>query len=73
MQQERGESFDGISQKKAEQWAYELPVIEQGSILLSAPNDHFAINQQYFHKNVIFLVTHTDDFTKGVILNLACC
>ncbi|CAE7366309.1 unnamed protein product [Symbiodinium natans] len=70
VQQERGDpNVDGISQKKAEQWAYEMPVIEQGSILLSAPNDHFAINQQYFHKNVIFIVTHTDDFTKGVILN----
>ncbi|CAE7375256.1 unnamed protein product [Symbiodinium sp. CCMP2456] len=71
VQQEQGAgaNADGISQKKAEQWAYEMPVIEQGSILLSAPNDHFAINQQYFHKNVIFLVTHTDDFTKGVILN----
>eukprot|EP00439_Symbiodinium_sp_Y106_P080136 s200_g18.t3 len=73
VQQEQGQgagaTADAISQKKAEQWAYEMPVIEQGSILLSAPNDHFAINQQYFHKNVIFLVTHTDDFTKGVILN----
>ena len=72
VQQERGESsseIDGISLKKTEQWAYEMPVIEQGSILLSAPNDHFAINQQYFHKNVIFLVAHSDDFTKGVILN----
>ena len=67
--QQEQEDKGGISQKKAEKWAYEMPVIEQGSILLSAPNDHFAINQQYFHKNVIFLVTHTDAFTKGVIIN----
>lgn len=38
--------------------AYELPIIEQGAILLSEPNDHFCVNQQYFHKNVIFLVDH---------------
>lgn len=61
-----------ISLKKAEKWAYESPIIEQGSILLSSPNDHFCINQQYFHKNVIFLVQHGsgyEGFTKGVILN----
>ena len=33
--------------------AYESPIIEQGSILLSAPNDHFCINQQYFHKTLV--------------------
>jgi len=69
VQQEQGDTVEGISQKKTDRWAYESPVIEQGSILLSAPNDHFAINQQYFHKNVIFLVNHSNDFTKGVILN----
>ena len=61
-----------ISLKKAEKWAYESPIIEQGAILLSSPNDHFCINQQYFHKNVIFLVQHgtgIEGFTKGVILN----
>jgi len=52
-----------------EGWAYVSPLIEQGSILLSTPSDHFAINQQYFHKNVIFLVEHSDTFTRGVILN----
>jgi len=66
---ESGGSVKGISLKKAEKWAYESPIIEQGSILLSAPNDHFCINQQYFHKNVIFLVDHSQGFTKGVILN----
>lgn len=37
---------DAISLKKAEQWAYESPIIEQGSILLSAPSDHFCMNQR---------------------------
>ncbi|CAE8599765.1 unnamed protein product, partial [Polarella glacialis] len=50
-------------------WAHATPVIETGSLLLSAPGDHFAINQQYFHKTMIFIVEHTADFTKGVILN----
>ncbi|CAJ1345371.1 unnamed protein product [Effrenium voratum] len=65
----REAEVDAISLKKAEQWAYESPIIEQGSILLSAPSDHFCMNQQYFHKNVIFLVRHSDEFTMGVILN----
>mmetsp|Transcript_99593 Transcript_99593/g.260171 ORF Transcript_99593/g.260171 Transcript_99593/m.260171 type:complete len:608 (-) Transcript_99593:20-1843(-) len=56
-----GEQSDG--------WAYATPIIEQGSLLLSAPGDHFAINQQYFHKTVIFIVDHSPNFTKGVILN----
>lgn len=53
----------------AEGWAHATPVIEQGSLLLSAPGDHFAINQQYFHKTLIFIVEHTENFTRGVILN----
>lgn len=50
-------------------WAYATPLIEQGSLLLSAPSNHFSINQQYFHKTVIFIVEHTSSFTRGVILN----
>lgn len=66
----RQEMAPGKEEKNAtEGWAYATPLIEQGSILLSAPSDHFAIHQQYFHKNVIFLVEHQDHFTKGVILN----
>lgn len=66
----RQEMAPGKEEKNTtEGWAYATPLIEQGSILLSAPNDHFAIHQQYFHKNVIFLVEHQDHFTKGVILN----
>lgn len=67
VQQEGSEGSEESSEK--DKWAYELPIIEQGAILLSEPNDHFCVNQQYFHKNVIFLVDHQPDFTKGVILN----
>lgn len=62
-------ALDTEGQNATEGWAYATPLIEQGSILLSTPSDHFCINQQYFHKNVIFLVEHQDHFTRGVILN----
>lgn len=52
-----------------EGWAYATPLIEPGSLLLSAPGEHFALNQQYFHKAIIFIVEHTETFTRGVILN----
>lgn len=29
----------------------------------------FALNQMYFHKSVILILSHDDNFTKGVILN----
>lgn len=66
---ETDEGERGAKTETSDGWAYATPLIEQGSILLSAPSDHFAINQQYFHKNVIFLVEHTKEFTRGVILN----
>lgn len=70
VQQEGSEGSEGSEENsEKDKWAYELPIIEQGAILLSEPNDHFCVNQQYFHKNVIFLVDHQPDFTKGVILN----
>lgn len=69
--QKEGEEVAGEPQEGAGErgWAYATPLIEMGSLLLSAPGDHFAINQQYFHKTVIFIVEHTDQFTRGVILN----
>lgn len=54
---------------EVEGWAHATPLIEQGSLLLAEPGDHFALNQQYFHKAMIFIIEHTDDFTRGVILN----
>lgn len=50
-------------------WAYAMPLIEQGSVLLSAPGDHFALQQQYFHKAVILIVRHSDKGDMGLILN----
>jgi len=59
-----------VKSKTDEGWAYETPLIEQGSILLSSPGNHFAINQQYFHKNVILIINHEErSFTTGIILN----
>eukprot|EP00933_Yihiella_yeosuensis_P030740 TRINITY_DN24330_c0_g1_i1.p1 TRINITY_DN24330_c0_g1~~TRINITY_DN24330_c0_g1_i1.p1 ORF type:complete len:579 (+),score=91.74 TRINITY_DN24330_c0_g1_i1:20-1756(+) len=60
---------DAEPEEAAEGWAYESPLIESGSLLLTATGDQFAISQQYFHKTVIFIVEHTDSFTRGVILN----
>jgi len=67
------ESDDGgkstETSKTEDGWAYETPLIEQGAILLSTPSNHFAINQQYFHKNIILIVNHEPGFTTGIILN----
>jgi len=60
---------DSAEGQDQEGWAYATPLIEEGSLLLSAPGDHFAINQQYFHKAVIFIIEHGDSFTRGIILN----
>merc|ERR1712032_5019 len=71
-QNEGAESDDGKSTVTAETeagWAYETPLIEQGAMLLSTPNNHFAINQQYFHKNVILIINHEPMFTTGLIVN----
>mmetsp|Transcript_65004 Transcript_65004/g.157254 ORF Transcript_65004/g.157254 Transcript_65004/m.157254 type:complete len:607 (+) Transcript_65004:3-1823(+) len=50
-------------------WAHATPLVEQGSVLLSAPGDHFALQQQYFHKAVILIVRHSDKGDMGLILN----
>lgn len=59
---------EGGEQQK-DGWAHVSPLIETGSLLLSTPSNHFALNQQYFHKTVIFIIEHTPLFTKGIILN----
>jgi len=51
------------------EWVYPSPIIEQGSILLTVPGDHFWGGQHYFHKVVILIVSHDERFTRGVILN----
>ncbi|KAJ8611396.1 hypothetical protein CTAYLR_006490 [Chrysophaeum taylorii] len=54
-----------------ESWAYETPLIEQGSVLLGGTRQDFgfALRQQYFHKCVVVIVQHDANFTKGVIVN----
>jgi len=52
-----------------EGWAYSTPLVEQGSLLLSRPGGRFAVNQQYFHKAVIFIVNHHSGGDLGLILN----
>ena len=52
-------------------YAYESPLIEQGTILLGGTEQDFgfALRQQFFHKCVLLLLQHDDSFTKGIILN----
>lgn len=74
VQQEQGEA-GGTANESApgtdasQGWAHVTPLIEQGSVLLSSPGDHFAINQQYFHKAVILITEHNDQGDIGLILN----
>ena len=49
VKQEQGGGADGGGAEE-QGWAYTTPLIEQGSLLLAATSDHFALNQQYFHK-----------------------
>jgi len=50
-------------------WAYESPLIEKGSVLLSIPKTCFSFNQQYFHKAIILIIRHSDNGDLGLILN----
>jgi len=50
-------------------WAYESPLIETGSVLLSTPTSCFSFNQQYFHKAIILIIRHSDSGDVGLILN----
>jgi len=53
-------------------WAYDSgTVIEKGSVILSRSEQDFGygLRQQYFHKSVILVLHHSEEFTKGVILN----
>ena len=55
----------------ADGYVYESPLIEQGTILLGGTQQEFgfALRQQFFHKCVLLLLQHDDQFTKGIILN----
>ena len=54
-------------------WAYETPLLEQGSVVLGSLPDAaqrgFGLGQQYFHKCIILALDHDTTFTKGIILN----
>lgn len=52
-------------------FVYESPLIEQGTILLGGTQQAFgfALRQQFFHKCVLLLLHHDEQFTKGIILN----
>jgi len=58
-----------------ESWAYETPLLEQGSVVMSAvpkaePSTRgHGLRQQYFHKCMILALEHDKSFTKGIILN----
>ncbi|KAJ1446833.1 hypothetical protein M885DRAFT_472387 [Pelagophyceae sp. CCMP2097] len=56
---------------EAAAWAYETPLVESGCVLLGGVRQDFGfgLRQQYFHKCVIVLTQHGDDFTRGVIVN----
>ena len=52
-------------------YVYESPLIEQGTVLLGGTKQNFgfALRQQFFHKCVLLLLEHDEQFTKGIILN----
>eukprot|EP00930_Biecheleria_cincta_P058686 TRINITY_DN44490_c0_g1_i1.p1 TRINITY_DN44490_c0_g1~~TRINITY_DN44490_c0_g1_i1.p1 ORF type:complete len:421 (+),score=51.49 TRINITY_DN44490_c0_g1_i1:119-1264(+) len=49
--------------------AYADPVIRKGSVLMSHPGIQFAYSQQYFHKSVVLITEHEQNFDVGLILN----
>eukprot|EP00931_Biecheleriopsis_adriatica_P112414 TRINITY_DN8703_c0_g1_i2.p1 TRINITY_DN8703_c0_g1~~TRINITY_DN8703_c0_g1_i2.p1 ORF type:complete len:520 (-),score=94.84 TRINITY_DN8703_c0_g1_i2:63-1622(-) len=65
----RAEPSGKITTKVDEGWAYVSPLIEQGSVLLSAPNQRFSFLQHYFHKAVILIIRHSANGDIGLILN----
>lgn len=59
------------SSTSSSSYVYETPLIEQGTILLGGTKMDFgfALRQQFFHKSVMLLLQHDENFTKGIILN----
>ena len=72
--QARADGFAGFEQ---DEWIYETPLLEQGSLIIShsqlpAPGSHalsFSLRQQYFHKSIILLIEHNSNFSRGIIIN----
>lgn len=52
-------------------WVHESPLIEQGCVVLASTQQRhgFSLSQQYFHKSVMLVLSHSTDFTRGIILN----
>jgi putative AlgH/UPF0301 family transcriptional regulator len=59
--------------KLTESWAYNAELtIEKGSIVLGRVESSLGchdLGQPYFHKAVVLIIDHDDEFTKGIILN----
>jgi len=67
--QEKGVAASG---EEGSGWAYSSGnLVEQGSLLLGGSELEFGfgLRQQYFHKCVMLVLSHTPDFTRGVIVN----
>lgn len=69
VEKELGQNIASKSASRKEGWAYASPLIEKGSVLLCQGGDHFALNQQYFHKALLLVIRHSEDGTTGLILN----
>ena len=68
--QEKGDRVEDI--QAGDGWAYETGnMVENGSLLLGGSELEFTfgLRQQYFHKCVMLVLSHTKDFTKGIIVN----
>mmetsp|Transcript_28637 Transcript_28637/g.88559 ORF Transcript_28637/g.88559 Transcript_28637/m.88559 type:complete len:560 (+) Transcript_28637:156-1835(+) len=67
-----GSLTEGSDTKAVQEgWAYETPLLEAGCVLLGGTEQDFGfgLRQQYFHKCVLLLTQHDDQFTRGVIVN----
>eukprot|EP00929_Paragymnodinium_shiwhaense_P106751 TRINITY_DN72408_c0_g1_i1.p1 TRINITY_DN72408_c0_g1~~TRINITY_DN72408_c0_g1_i1.p1 ORF type:complete len:518 (-),score=57.65 TRINITY_DN72408_c0_g1_i1:112-1665(-) len=57
------------AEEAAEGWVHQTPMVERGSVLLSADGNQFALSQQYLHKAVILLIQHGAEGDVGIMLN----
>ena len=67
IQQEKAWAAPGETERAHEPGAH----IAQGSVLLgtSEPTPGCGLQQQHLHKSVVMILSHTESFTHGVILN----
>jgi len=51
-------------------WAGWTSLVEQGSVLLASPGDHFALENQQYIKAVVLIISHSDEEGDvGIVLN----